>query len=186
MDELYKPMGLRTLRYQPLNYFDKNRIAPTEKDMAFRKQQVHGHVHDPGAAMLGGVGGHAGLFSNATDLASLMQMILNKGTYAGVRYINESVVDEYTKAQFAGSRRGAGFDRPTAKGGGTCHELASQQSFGHSGFTGTLAWADPTYEINYVFLSNRVYPSQENWKIRDMNIRTEIQRVIYEAVKAAK
>jgi beta-glucosidase-like glycosyl hydrolase/CubicO group peptidase (beta-lactamase class C family) len=186
MDEIYKPMGLRTLRYQPLNFFDKSRIAPTEKDMAFRKQQVHGHVHDPGAAMLGGVGGHAGLFSNATDLASLMQMILNKGSYAGVRYINESIVDEYTKAQFSGSRRGAGFDRPTAAGSGTCHELASQQSFGHSGFTGTLAWADPTYEINYVFLSNRVYPSQENWKIRDMNIRTEIQRVIYEAVKAAK
>ena len=100
--------------------------------------------------------------------------------------INESIVDEYTKAQFSGSRRGAGFDRPTAAGGGTCHELASQHSFGHSGFTGTLAWADPTYEINYVFLSNRVYPSQENWKIRDMNIRTEIQGVIYEAVKAAK
>jgi CubicO group peptidase (beta-lactamase class C family) len=186
MDEIYKPMGLRTMRYQPLNFFDKSRIAPTEKDMAFRKQQVHGHVHDPGAAMLGGVGGHAGLFSNATDLASLMQMILNKGSYAGVRYINESVVDEYTKAQFSGSRRAAGFDRPTANGGGTCHELASQQSFGHSGFTGTLAWADPTFEINYVFLSNRVYPSQENWKIRDMNIRTEIQRVIYEAVKATK
>jgi beta-N-acetylhexosaminidase len=185
-DELYRPMGLRSICYEPLKRFNLSQIAPTEKDMAFRKQLIHGYVHDPGAAMLGGIGGHAGLFSNATDLASLMQMVLNKGYYGGKRYLTEEVVSEYTKAQFAGNRRGAGFDRPTAAGGGTCHELASQKSFGHSGFTGTLAWADPEYGINYVFLSNRVYPSQDNWKLRDMNIRTEIQRVIYEAVKGAK
>ena len=186
LKELYAPMGLRSLRYQPLNYFSLKQIAPTEYDMTFRKQIVHGFVHDPGAAMLGGVGGHAGLFSNATDLASLMQMLLNKGTYGGRRYLSEDVVNEYTKAQFPGNRRGAGFDRPTASGGGTCHELASQKSYGHSGFTGTLAWVDPETEINYVFLSNRVYPSQDNWKLRDMNIRTEIQRVIYQAVQSVK
>lgn len=185
-DELYRPMGLRSICYEPLKRFKLDQIAPTELDMAFRKQLIHGYVHDPGAAMLGGVGGHAGLFSNATDLASLMQMLLNKGFYGGKRYISEDVVAEYTKAQFPGNRRGAGFDRPTASGGGTCHELASQKSFGHSGFTGTLAWADPEYGINYVFLSNRVYPSQDNWKLRDMNIRTEIHRVIYEAVKSSK
>jgi beta-N-acetylhexosaminidase len=186
IQELYGPMGLRSLRYNPIDHFSKARIAPTERDMAFRKQLIHGYVHDPGAAMLGGVGGHAGLFSNATDLASLMQMLLNKGMYGGKRYIKEQVVDEYTKAQFAGNRRGAGFDRPTASGGGTCHSKASQKSYGHSGFTGTLAWADPEHQINYVFLSNRVCPDQENWKLRDMNIRTEIQRVFYEALTGSK
>ncbi len=185
-DELYRPMGLRSLYYNPLNQMDQDRIVPTENDQAFRKQLIHGYVHDPGAAMLGGVGGHAGLFANATDLASLMQLFMNKGYFGGKYYMKEQVVEEYTKAQFSGNRRGAGFDRPTANGGGTCHALASQKSFGHSGFTGTLAWADPEYGINYVFLSNRVCPDQENWKLRDLNIRTEIQRVIYEILVKAK
>ena len=187
LKNLYEPMGLQYMRYRPLNYFPLSQIVPTEKDMAFRKQQVHGYVHDPGAAMLGGVGGHAGLFSNATDLASLMQLLLNKGTYGETSYINKSVVDLYTKCQFCPTnRRGIGFDRPKNSGGGTCHEVASQSSFGHSGFTGTLAWADPEYQINYVFLSNRVYQDQDNWKIRDMNIRTNIQKAIYDAVLSAK
>ena len=187
LKNLYEPMGLQHMRYRPLNYFPLSQIVPTEKDMAFRKQQVHGFVHDPGAAMIGGVGGHAGLFSNATDLASLMQLLLNKGTYGETSYINKSVVDLYTKCQFCPTnRRGIGFDRPKNSGGGTCHEVASQSSFGHSGFTGTLAWADPEYQINYVFLSNRVYQDQDNWKIRDMNIRTNIQKAIYDAVLSAK
>ena len=185
-EELYVPMGLRTMCYRPLQHFSMNRIMPTEDDQAFRKQLVHGYVHDPGAAMIGGVGGHAGVFSNATDLASLMQLFLNKGSYGGVQYLQSSVVEEFTKAQCPGNRRGAGFDRPSASGGGPCCSAASQLSFGHSGFTGTLVWADPKYGINYVFLSNRVCPDQGNWKIRDMNIRTEIQRVIYEAVLEAK
>jgi beta-glucosidase-like glycosyl hydrolase/CubicO group peptidase (beta-lactamase class C family) len=182
MQQFYLPMGLRSVRYQPRNYFPIDRIVPTENDKVFRKQLVHGYVHDPGAAMLGGIGGHAGLFSNATDLASLMQLILNKGRYGDVNYIKQDVVEEYTKAQFSGNRRGAGFDRPSPGGGGPCYEGASQLSFGHSGFTGTLVWSDPKYDINYVFLSNRVCPDQDNWKIRDMSIRTEIQKVIYEAV----
>ncbi len=181
-EEIYKPMGLRTMCYRPLQHFNKNQIMPTEDDQAFRKQLIHGYVHDPGAAMLGGVGGHAGVFANATDLASLMQLFLNKGTYGGVNYLKKEVVEEYTKAQCPGNRRGAGFDRPSASGGGPCHSSASQSSYGHSGFTGTLVWVDPMYEINYVFISNRVCPDQGNWKIRDMNIRTEIQRLIYEAV----
>jgi beta-N-acetylhexosaminidase len=186
MSSFYEPMGLQYMRYKPLNHFPLAQIVPTEYDKAFRGQQIHGHVHDPGAAMLGGIGGHAGLFSNATDLASLMQLLLNKGNYGSVSYLNKSVIEEYTKAQFPGNRRGIGFDRPNNSGGGTCHELASKSSFGHSGFTGTLAWADPEYQINYVFLSNRVYQDQDNWKIRDMNIRTNIQKVIYEAILSGK
>jgi beta-N-acetylhexosaminidase len=183
---VYEPMGLQFMRYRPLNYFPLSQIVPTENDKAFRKQLIHGYVHDPGAAMLGGVGGHAGLFSNATDLASIMQLFLNKGMYGNIPYLNKDVVEEYTRCQFAPeNRRGIGFDRPKNSGGGTCHELASQSSYGHSGFTGTLAWADPKYQINYVFLSNRVYQDQENWKIRDLNIRTNIQKVIYEAVLSA-
>lgn len=186
LENIYKPMGLRYARYLPLNYFDKSQIVPTERDMAFRKQLLHGTVHDPGAAMLGGVAGHAGLFCNATDLASIMQLFLNKGSYGGLQFFDEETTDEFTKQQFPGNRRGAGFDRPNASGGGTCDNLASPQSFGHSGFTGTLAWADPKDKVIFVFLSNRVHPDQENWKLRDMGIRTQIQHVVYEAVQARK
>ena len=181
--QIYRPMGLRYMRYLPLEHFDKSHIIPTENDQAFRKQLLHGFVHDPGAAMLGGVAGHAGIFANATDLASVMQLFLNKGKYAGMEFFSESVCNEYTKQQFPGNRRGAGFDRPNASGGGTCDELASSQSFGHSGFTGTLAWADPKNKVIFIFLSNRVNPSQDNWKIRDMNIRTRIQHVIYQSLQ---
>ena len=186
LENIYKPMGLRYARYLPLNYFDKSNIIPTENDLAFRKQLLHGTVHDPGAAMLGGVAGHAGLFCNATDLASIMQLFLNKGSYGGMQYFDEKTTAEFTKQQFTGNRRGAGFDRPNASGGGTCDKLASQQSFGHSGFTGTLAWADPKDKVIFVFLSNRVHPDQDNWKLRDMGIRTEIQHVVYEAVQTRK
>lgn len=182
-EQIYRPMGLRHLRYLPLAHFDKSHIIPTENDQAFRKQLLHGFVHDPGAAMLGGVAGHAGVFANATDLASIMQLFLNKGKYAGMEFFSEAVCNEYTKQQFPGNKRGAGFDRPSASGGGTCDELASQQSFGHSGFTGALAWADPKKKVIFIFLSNRVNPSQDNWKIRDLSIRTRIQHVIYQALQ---
>ncbi len=188
MDEFYRPMGLKYMRYKPLDYFPKWKITPTENDTIFRKELIHGYVHDPGAAMIGGVGGHAGLFSNAGDLAALMQLFLNEGNYGGVQYIKPSVVNEYTNCQYCPkNRRGAGFDKPTTnRRGGPTTSLASLKSFGHSGFTGTLAWADPVNDVNYVFLSNRVYPDAENWKIVSMNTRTEIQRVIYEAVNSAK
>lgn len=185
LNTFYKPMGLQSMRYLPLNFFERDRIVPTENDTLFRKQLVHGYVHDPGSAMMGGVGGHAGLFSNATDLAALMQLFLNNGNYGGVQYLDPKVVEEFTSCQFCPTnRRGAGFDKPVLDldGGPTC-DLVSLKSFGHSGFTGTLSWADPEYGINYVFLSNRVYPSAENWKLVRMGIRTEIQRIIYEAVR---
>jgi beta-N-acetylhexosaminidase len=185
--EFFDPMGLKNIRYNPLLFFDKERIAPTENDITFRGKVVHGFVHDPGAAMLGGVGGHAGIFSNSIDLAAMMQLFLNKGIYANKRYINENVIDAYTKAQLKGNRRGAGFDRPTPNGkeGPTC-SLVSQESYGHSGFTGTFTWADPKFGINYVFLSNRVYPDATNKKIQEMHIRSDIQKVIYEVVLKAK
>ncbi|MDC3252885.1 serine hydrolase [Crocinitomicaceae bacterium] len=182
--EFYAPMGLDHMRYTPLDHFPKEKIVPTENDQIFRKQLIHGYVHDQGAAMLGGVGGHAGVFSNASDLAGLMQLFLNGGVYGGERYIKDQVIEEYTDCQFcATNRRGAGFDKPvTNRQGGPSSNKASLKSFGHSGFTGTLAWADPVHKVNYVFLSNRVYPDAENWKIVKLNVRTAIQDAIYEAL----
>lgn len=187
LNHLYAPMGLRYMRYNPLGYFPLSKITPTEDDHNFRQQLVHGYVHDPGAAMIGGVGGHAGLFSNAGDMAALMQMFLKEGSYGGTQYIQPNVLAEYTTQQFSRNRRGAGFDKPNLEGtGGTCYRGASMASFGHSGFTGTVAWVDPANDINFVFLSNRVYPDAENWKLVQMDTRTEIHRVIYEAVQQAK
>lgn len=185
---IYRPLGLRRMTYLPLNKFRKSEIVPTENDKEFRKQVIHGYVHDPGAAMVGGVGGHAGLFSNATDLAALMQVLLNKGQVGSFSLIDKEVVEKWTNCQYCPkNRRGLGFDKPTIdKKGGPTSSLVSSTSFGHSGFTGTLAWADPEFGVNYVFLSNRVYPDAENKKIQSMSIRTEIQRVIYEALAEAK
>jgi len=184
----YDPIGISNISYNPTKHFSLNQIIPTEYDTIFRKEQIHGYVHDQGAAMMGGVAGHAGLFSNAGDLAILMQLLLNNGEYADVSYINPDVVNRYTKCQYCPlNRRGAGFDKPKLDltGGPTC-ELVSLSSFGHTGFTGTIAWSDPVNKINYVFLSNRVYPNADNWKIVKMNVRTDIQRVIYTALKESK
>ena len=181
----YEPMGLSTMCFNPLTNYGKNRIAPTENDKIFRKQLIHGHVHDQGSAMMGGVGGHAGLFANAIDLTALMQMMLNKGKYGGDTYLNDQVVTQYTKCQHCGTnRRAIGFDKPVRNlaGGPTC-ELVSLDSYGHTGFTGTMTWVDPKNGINYVFLSNRVYPDAENKKLLSLSTRTEIQRIIYEALK---
>lgn len=179
---VYLPLGLNRMLYQPLKNFADAQVVPTEDDQAFRKQLLRGYVHDPGAAMLGGIAGHAGIFSNAWSLAHIMQLFLNKGQMAGMNFFSEATYTEFTKQQYPGNRRAAGFDRPTASGGGTCDVLASQQSFGHSGFTGTLAWADPKNKVIFIFLSNRVHPSQDNWKLRDLNIRTDMHHVVYEAL----
>jgi beta-N-acetylhexosaminidase len=147
---------------------------------------VHGDVHDQGAAMVGGVGGHAGLFANANDVAVLFQMLMNYGTYGGERYIKEATLKEWTKCQYcAGNRRGAGFDRPTMSSKGPTCECVSAASFGHTGFTGITAWADPETGIVYVFLSNRSHPVAENNKIINMGIRTRIQEVINNAASGA-
>ncbi len=189
-DDLYKPLGLRTMGYHPLYRFPAYRIVPTEYDSVFRKQLLRGFVHDPGAAMMGGVAGHAGLFSDATDLASLMQLYLQKGEYAGRRYFDSNVVEQFTSCAYCstGNRRGLGFDKPetdTAKESPAC-KSASAESFGHSGFTGTFVWADPKYNIVYIFLSNRVAGGAAGNELAKLNIRTDIQQAIYNAIEAKK
>lgn len=182
----YAPLGLSTMGYKPLNRFDLEKIVPTENDTKFRKQLIHGDVHDPGAAMLGGVGGHAGLFSNANDLAVMMQLFLNYGAYGGERYIDANTLKEFTKCQYCkDNRRAIGFDKPetdTKKDSPVC-SCVSYLSFGHTGFTGTLAWADPDNQLVYIFLSNRVNPNADDNKLAKMGIRTKIQEVIYDVVK---
>jgi beta-glucosidase-like glycosyl hydrolase/CubicO group peptidase (beta-lactamase class C family) len=182
----YAPLGLTTMGYKPLARFDLNRIVPTEFDAKFRKQLVHGDVHDQGAAMMGGVAGHAGLFSDANDLAVMMQMYMNYGTYGGKRYIDSATLAEFTRCQYCvENRRGIGFDKPEMnpdKDSPVC-KAVSYLSFGHTGFTGTLAWADPSNQLVYIFLSNRVYPDADENKLAKSGIRGKIQEVIYEAVK---
>jgi beta-N-acetylhexosaminidase len=185
-EQFYRPLGASTLGYKPLAHFDKQRIVPTEDDIIYRKQLIHGYVHDAGAAMLGGVAGHAGLFANANDLGILMQMFLQKGEYAGVQYISQETVELFRQRPFKArkNRRALGFDRPLAKYNEHAHTCAevSDESFGHTGFTGTIAWVDPKYNINFVLLSNRVYPKMENMKFVRMNVRPKVQKVIYDAV----
>lgn len=185
----YQPMGLKSMGYHSLKRNSIDDIAPTEYDMMFRKQLIHGFVHDPGAAMTGGVGGHAGVFSNAEDLAAVMYMFMNKGYFSGRRYLKEETINEYIRCHYCDNdnRRGVGFDKPPINAkDGPCAKSASKSSFGHSGFTGTLAWADPEEDLVYVFLSNRVYPNADNNKLLKMNIRTDIHQVVYDAIKSAK
>lgn len=135
--------------------------------------------------MMGGVAGHAGLFSNANDLAKLMQLYLNRGSYGGVQYIDSLTVDEFTRCQYCednNNRRGAGFDKPQLQGKGPTCGCLSMNSYGHSGFTGTLAWVDPDEEIIFIFLSNRVHPSAENNKLLSRSTRTNIQQIIYDSI----
>ncbi len=188
-ENFYDKLGANSLCYRPLRRFSAEDIVPTEADKLFRKQLLHGYVHDEGAAMLGGISGHAGLFGNANDLAKLMQMYLNYGVYGGYRYINENILRQWTSYQFTanGNRRGIVFDKPllTRKERGTPCVSASDSSFGHSGFTGTFAWADPQNGLLFIFLSNRVYPSRKNKKLLRYNIRTNIHQVLYNALKNA-
>jgi len=182
----YQELGAYRTSFLPLNKFNKEEIVPTENDQVFRKQLLQGFVHDPGAAMLGGVCGHAGLFSTAGDLAKLMQMYLNGGEYGGIKYFDSTTIDFFTTSPFLenNNRRALGFDKPQmdySKSGPTC-QCVSGKSFGHTGFTGTIAWADPEEKIVYIFLSNRIHPDQDNSKLIQMDVRTDIQEVIYEAI----
>lgn len=183
-EQFYGPMGLNRLTYLPLEQFEREEIVPTENDTYFRHQLIHGYVHDQGAAMMGGVGGHAGLFGNAADLARLMQMFLNGGTYGTVEYLKPSTLEEFTRCQYCESdnRRGVGFDKPQLEGDGPTCGCVSMLSYGHTGFTGTMAWVDPEAEIVYIFLSNRVYPSAENTRLIRSGLRTKIQEVIYKSI----
>ncbi len=183
----YRPLGLSTMGFNPRNRFPLSQIIPTEYDSVFRNQLIRGDVHDPGAAMLGGISGHAGLFSNAPDLAIIMQMLLQDGSYGGKEYISPSTISEFTLVQFPerGNRRALGFDKPllTFKSDGPSCKGTSCESFGHSGFTGTYIWADPANDLVYIFLSNRIYPSATNQKLSEMNIRTDIHQAVYDLLQ---
>ncbi len=180
-DSFYRPLGTWSIRYNPLRYYPKKYIVPTELDTKFRHQLLQGYVHDYGAALLGGVGGHAGLFANANDLAVFFQMLLRNGTYAGKKYLNPQTVKLFTTKPFKRNRRALGFDSKRFGMRSPACSYASEQSFGHLGFTGCMVWADPKYNFIYVFLSNRIYPSVKNRKIIDMNIRANVQKFLYES-----
>ncbi len=180
----YAPAGWTSLGFLPKNRFDERDIAPTEKDTLFRNVIVRGEVHDPGAAMLNGVAGHAGLFSNAYDLARLMYMLRLGGYYGGTEFFQPATVQRWVQRvdPDPDHRKACGFDRPANEpdAGPTCNQ-ASASSFGHSGFTGTLAWADPDHDLIFVFLSNRTFPDAENRKLIEWDVRTKIQHEVYKA-----
>ena len=182
----YKSLGATSIGFNP--DYPQNKVVPTEYDFSFRKEPIHGTVHDEGAIMLGGVSGHAGLFANANDLAKLLQMYLNEGEYGGKTYIEKETLGEFTKRYFPDSDnyRALGFDkrRPNSKGivNNTAKD-ATETSYGHTGFTGIMVWMDPEEDLLYIFLSNRVHPTRDNHRLYDLNTRTQIHQVLYEAIK---
>lgn len=183
--EFYQPLGMYNTAFNPINSFPLNQIIPSENDTIFRKQVIQGYVNDPGAAMLGGVCGHAGLFSTSNDLAKLMQMLLNNGEYGGAQYLRSKTIKTYTTCiDCERNRRGLGFDKPELNPDkeGPVFKGISGDSYGHSGFTGTLTWADPETQIIYVFLSNRTYPNSSNSILVKKNIRTDILKAFYNAM----
>ncbi len=185
----YGPMGTTTLGFNPETKHFANAIVPTEIDTLFRHALTRGYVHDENASLMGGVSGNAGLFATATDLAAMMQLYQNFGVYAGKRYFAEATLKEFTRVQFPGNdnRRGLGFDKPLLNNKEVPFSEAypapeaSGSSFGHSGFTGTFVWADPEYRLVFIFLSNRVYPSRDHLNLYDLNIRTALHQVFYQA-----
>jgi len=185
-ENFYKPLGMQTAGFLPRNRFKAEQIVPTEMDTYFRKTLLVGYVHDQGAALAGGVSGHAGLFASANDLAIIYQMLLNRGTYGGVEYFKNSTVDMFTSKQSNVSRRGLGFDRWDPDS--TKHypsNLASPQTYGHTGYTGTCVWVDPSRGLVYVFLSNRVNPTVTD-KLSNLKIRGRIQDVVNKAIDESK
>jgi beta-N-acetylhexosaminidase len=182
-ENFYQPMGLTHIGYNAWQKYPLDNIAPTQEDRLFRKQEICGYVHDPGAAMLGGISGHAGIFSTAQDLAFIMQMLNDSGMYHGKRYINASTVTKFTAYQRSDSRRGLGFDKPDFSGKvSPASNRGSNLMFGHTGFTGTCAWTDPKYNLVFVFLSNRICPDEENKELINGNYRTRIQDIIYQSI----
>lgn len=183
----YKPLGANTVTYNAYQHFPLKQIVPTEFDDFFRKENLHGYVHDEGASMMGGISGNAGLFGSTNDLAKIFQMYLQKGYFGGRRYISEKTMNEFIRIQYPenDNRRGLGFDKPLIDNNENKLEDAypavstSKNSFGHSGYTGTFAWADPDTGLLFIFMSNRVLPTRENQKLYDFNIRTAMHQAIY-------
>ncbi|MDG1386790.1 MAG: serine hydrolase, partial [Flavobacteriaceae bacterium] len=184
MESFYKPLGLVRTTFNPNKNKPNQTVIPSEIDTYYRNQELKGEVHDMAAAMLGGVGGHAGLFSNASEVAILMQLFLQQGSYDDKHYFSTTTFDQFNQCLYCeeGNRRGVGFDKPQLEGRGSTCGCVSKSSFGHSGFTGTYAWADPENELIYVFLSNRTYPTMDNNLLLKHDIRTRIQQYIYDAI----
>jgi beta-N-acetylhexosaminidase len=189
-DSIYHKIGAEDIGFNPWMKYPLSRIVPTEYDSLFRKQLLHGTVHDEGAAMLGGISGHAGLFATANDLMKLMELYRRMGNYAGEQIIGRDVMEKYTSVQFPenNNRRGLGFDKPLLNNSEVKADeaypakSASSSSFGHQGFTGTFVWVDPEYELTFIFLSNRVYPTRDNNLLSDLNIRSKILQAIYDSI----
>ncbi len=190
-DNFYHPLGAYNVTYNPLDKFPKDQVVPTEYDAYYRKRQVQGTVHDEAAAVFGGVAGNAGLFANANDLAKLIEMYMQMGTYGGERYLSDATMKDFTRVQFPenNNRRGLGFDKPLLNNNEVSPEKAypcpgaSPESFGHFGFTGTFVWADPTHDLIYIFLSNRVYPTRERNMLGKLNVRTNILQAFYDEIE---
>ena len=188
LDELiqqrfYKSIGANYSTYHPLNKFSKAQIIPTEEDTYFRFKTVHGYVHDMGAAMQNGIGGHAGLFSNANDVAKLMQMYLQHGFYGGKQYLSSQTVDAFNTCYYCAqdNRRGLGFDKPSLNMEAPYpSKSVSNESFGHTGFTGTFIWVDPIDKSFVIFLSNRVYPSRKQRGLYELDIRDKLLELTLE------
>lgn len=180
----YRRLGAHRLLFNPWRSPHSYSLVPTENDVAFRGQLLQGSVHDQAAALLGGVAGHAGLFGTANDLAKMLQMYLNRGSYGGLQYLHPETVDFFTQRQTEDNRRGLGFDKPEMdpEKDTPSSRLASASSYGHSGFTGTLVWVDPEYDLVYIFLSNRIHPDSFNRKLLQMNVRTEVQDAVYRSL----
>ncbi len=189
-ETFYRPLGAYTVTHNAYQHFPLRRVIPTEIDDFFRMEKLRGFVHDEGAAMMGGISGNAGLFGTTNDLAKIFQMYLQKGYYGGRRYISEKTINEFTKIQYPDNdnRRGLGFDKPLIDNNENKLEDAypavscSKSSFGHSGYTGTFAWADPENGILFIFMSNRVHPTRENGKLYELNIRTAMHQAIYDSI----
>jgi CubicO group peptidase (beta-lactamase class C family) len=181
---IWKRLGGTRTMFNPLRHgIPLKEIVPTEEDKFFRMQKIHGYVNDQGAAMMGGVAGHAGIFTNANDLAKYFQMLLNKGYYGGVQFYQPQLVDKFTSRVSENNRRGLAFDKPVISGGdGPTCDCVSYESFGHTGFTGTIAWADPKNDVIFIFLSNRTYPDPENRLLINQNIRPRLQQIIIDAI----
>lgn len=186
----YSRLGMGTTGFLPRQRFDVSRIVPTETEPHFRRQKIQGDVHDEGASMFGGVAGHAGLFSNAYDLALLYQMLLNGGEFNGKRYFKESTIRKFTEYRSGISRRGLGFDKPEKDNNRRKEPypsaLASPETFGHTGFTGTCVWVDPRYDLVYIFLSNRVNPTRDNPRLSQLQVRGKIQDVFVKAIQEGR
>lgn len=180
---LYTSLGLGKMTYLPLEKYAQSTIVPSGYDSYFRKSDLQGYVHDYAAGLIGGVSGHAGVFSNANDIAILMQMFLQDGFYGGKRYFEPSLIKTFTQTQFAGNRRGLGWDKPRLGERVTISKAASANTFGHTGFTGGCVWVDPDKELIYIFLSNRTYPNYKNRKLISNKVRLKIQDLIYQSLK---